>query len=217
MGFTFVPLAASGLLAPRTLVEVKTVSGKVYLWSENKGLYPSLIQGGGVYPYLNWLTGQPRFTLYGSVQTDRAVVDVQNISGNTVQRDIALAFSETEFIGAFVIARIFRADSMTALLTFTGNVVTAEVDGDKMELAVEGFANYSAIVAPAFNIDKTCGLTFGSPQCGSTSPTPCDQSYGGCLSINRFQGVVTQWDVECPNVQMAQPPPPVNYNPGRPW
>jgi hypothetical protein len=191
MGTTFVPLAASGLVAPRTLVEVQTAAGDLYLWSEHKGLYPSAINGGGIAQYLDWLVGQQKFTLFGTTQTDTATISVQNISGNTVQRDIAMAFSRVEFIGAFVYARIWRGDSMAALLT------------------------YSAVRAPAYDIDKSCPLLFGSVACGSTSPTPCDQSYGGCLSINRFAGAVTQWDDECSNVEMAQPAPAVFYNTGR--
>jgi hypothetical protein len=215
MGSTFVPLAASGLVAPRTLVEVKTVGGNVYLWSEHKGFYPSVINGGGNYPYLDWLTAEQKFSLFGSTQTDTAVINVQNISGDTVERAIAKAFSSVEFIGAFVVARIWRADSNTSLLTFMGNVVGVDVDETRMELTVEGFGNYSAVLAPAYNIDKSCPLTFGSVACGSTNPVPCDQSYGGCFSINRFAGVVTQWDSETPNQQIAQPPPAVFYNTGR--
>jgi hypothetical protein len=215
MGTTFVPLAASGLVAPRTLVEVQTAAGDLYLWSEHKGLYPSAINGGGIAQYLDWLVGQQKFTLFGTTQTDTATISVQNISGNTVQRDIAMAFSRVEFIGAFVYARIWRGDSMAALLTFAGNVSEAEVDEQQMQLSVEGFGNYSAVRAPAYDIDKSCPLLFGSVACGSTSPTPCDQSYGGCLSINRFAGAVTQWDDECSNVEMAQPAPAVFYNTGR--
>jgi hypothetical protein len=215
MGSTFIPLAASGLLAPRTLVEVKTVGGNVNLWSEHKGLYQSLINGGGNYPYLDWLSGSQQFSLFGSAQTDTATISVQNISGNTVERDIAKSFSQAEFIGAFVVARIWRADSEAALLTFVGNVTAAEVEDTHMQLSVEGFGNYSAVLAPAYNIDKSCPLMFGSVACGSTSPTPCDQSYGGCLSINRFAGAVSQWDADSSNVQMVQPPPAVFFNTGR--
>lgn len=216
MGTTFIPLAASGLVATHTLVEVKTASGNVYLWTEHKGFYPSLINGGGKYAFQDWLVdGAQDFNIYGTAQTDTATVAVQNLSGNTVQRDVSLAFSKTEFIGAFVCISLWRGDAEVNLLTFTGNVVEVDVTEQQMTLSIEGFGNWSAVRAPQYDIDKSCPLIFGSVACGSTSATPCDQSYGGCLQINRFAGAVTQWDVDCPNVEMAQPPPAVVYNTGR--
>jgi hypothetical protein len=188
----------------------------MYFISEHQCTWPSILTGAATL-FRNWLTGRPKFTQYGSTQTDTANLTIQNISGNTIERDIASIWSESEFTGALVVARIWRGDSETALLTFIGLVSNAEIDENQLDLTVEGFGNYSAIVAPSFNIDVTCPLTFGSVACGSTSTTPCDQSYGGCLSLNRFAGVVTQWDQECPNMQFAQPPPAVFYNPARPF
>ena len=36
---------------------------------------------------------------------------------------------------------------------------------------VEGFGNYSSLVAPAKNTDVTCPLIFGSIECGATGST----------------------------------------------
>jgi hypothetical protein len=215
-GTTSSTVAASGVCAPIVLVDVLTASGNTYFWSEHKCTWPSALTGEPA-QYLDWINGPVKFTTHGSTQTDTATIPVQNISGNTVERDAATAFSKTEFSGALVICRIWRGDSEEVLYEFVGNVSNPEIDESQMELPLEGFGNYSAIIAPAFNIDVTCPLTFGSVECGSTSAVPCDQSYGGCLSINRFKGVVTQWDQECPNQQIAQPPPAVFYNPARPF
>ena len=216
VGAIYSPLSASGIPSPILLVEIQTRAGNNYFWSESRNLYPSVLLGTNT-QYLDWITGAPKFHIYRSTQTDTASISVQNISGNTVERDVSAAFSKYEFIGALLIARVWRGDSEETLFTFVGTISHADVDNMKMDLTVEGFGNYSAIIAPAYNIDVTCPLIFGSKACGSTSPTPCDQSYGGCLSLNRFAGVITQWDQECPNVQFAQPAPAVYYNPARPF
>jgi hypothetical protein len=174
--------------------------------------------GGSNVDYKGWIIGQPKFTLTGTTQTDTGTIDVQNYSGNTVMRDVATAFSEDEFIGAFIYFRLWRSDSEYAVFTFMGTVSECDVSDDRMTLALEGFGNWSNCIAPACNIDATCGLTFGSVECGSTSPTPCQNTYGTCTSIERFKGTIAQWDWANQGaslVQIAQPPPVISHNPAR--
>lgn len=179
----------------------------------------STSSGGGTVDYQGWIMGAPRFTLTGTTQTNTGTIQVQNKSGNTVTRDAATAFSQQEFIGALVVYRLWRADSEAAIFTFIGNVSAVEIDDDTMTLTLEGFGNWSAILAPAVNIDPTCGLYFGSGECGSTSSTPCQNTYGTCTSIERFKGVIAAWDwasqAAITLVQIAQPPPVVVHNPAR--
>lgn len=210
----FIPMAASGITAPVTLVEVQTASGAAYFWSEQKATWPSLILAGANAEYLDWLTSA-EFHILGTTETDTATLAVQNISGNTVQRDAMLAFTTTELNGALCVIRIWRGESETALLTFVGTIESVEPDESSMQISVEGFGNWSAIVAPSYNIDVTCPLTFGSVACGSTAPTPCDQTYGTCSSINRFAGVINSWITEVPDVQLAQPAPVNTFNTAR--
>lgn len=212
------PMSSAGGCAPVTLVEVKTVTGNTYFWSEHRSSWNSVIDGTPSNLYLDWLVGAPTFQLYGSTQTSTGSLSVQNLSGNTVQRDVALAYARSEFIGAFVYVRIWRADAETAEFIFTGNIVDADIDEQTMELTIEGFDNYSTIKAPSYLVDVSCGLNFGGIACGSTAAFPCQQSYGTCTSIERFQGVVVQWDFAdgiAPLVQIAQPAPAVSFNPGR--
>jgi phage-related protein len=210
----FVPLAASGGPAEVVLVDVQTMSGKKYYWSEHVATWPSML--GGSQQYLDWIVGAAQFKLYGTTQTDTASLQVQNLSGNTMERDVALAVAQNEFIGAFVYARLWHGAAQNALISFMGNITDVELDENAMTLSIESFKNFSAIKAPAFSIDVTCGLYFGSPQCGSTGAL-CQQSYGTCSSIERFQGVIIQWDngqLQLPS-QIAQPAPAAAFNPAR--
>ena len=220
----YIPSAASGGVAPFGLLDVVTASGNIYHWAEQKCNVPPVVTVGGEFEtaqtYQGWLTGQPKFQTYGSTETDTGTISVQNLSGNTIQRDVALAFSKYEFIGALVIYRLWRGDAEQSIFTFIGNVTDADIDETQMDLTLEGFGNYSAITAPFANIDVSCPLSFASVACGSTSPTPCQQSYGSCTSIERFMGVIIQWDSAnslAPAVQIAQPAPAVLRNPARPF
>ena len=107
-------------VAPVVLFEMLTAAGTTYFWSEHKALWPSVITGANAVPYLDWVSAQTSFYLYGSTQTDTMAISIQNISGNTIQRDAALAMSREELVGAFIVCRIWRGDSEVALLTFIG-------------------------------------------------------------------------------------------------
>jgi len=212
------PMSASGGCAPVSLCEIRTLSDNTYFLSEQRGVWNSIINSTDGNQYEDWLVGEQRFHLTGTTATDTATLSIQNLSGNTVERDMALAYAKNEFVGAFVYYRLWRADAETAIFTYMGNVSDAEIDEETMQLDLEGFGNYSAIKAPSYNIDVSCPLFFGSVACGSTSPTPCNQSYGDCSSIERFAGVVVQWNYSdgiAPLVQIAQPAPAVSYNPAR--
>lgn len=212
------PMSASGGCAPVSLVEIATVTGKQYFLSEQRTIWNSIVTGAAQQQYQDWLVGQQEFRENGTTATDTCSLSIQNLSGNTVQRDMALTYAKNEFIGAYVYYRLWRADAEQAIYVFTGNVVEAEIDDETMTLHIEGFGNYSAIKAPSYNIDVSCPLYFGSEACGSTSPTPCNQSYGDCSSIERFAGAVVQWNFSdgiAPLVQIAQPAPAVSYNPAR--
>jgi len=216
------PFAAAGGVSPISLLEIYTVSGNIYLWAEKDvANMPSILSGTtNTFTYAGRLQGGSKFNFYGSTQTDTASIAVENISGNTVERNSALALSENEFIGAFIFFWLWDPGAEVPLFTFMGNVSDVDLDDATMDLSIEGFGNWSAVNAPSYNIDVTCGLSFGSMQCGSTSSTPCDQTLGSCSSIERFQGVVIQWDssnLTPSSVQVAQPPPAAAYNPARPF
>ncbi len=210
--------SSAGSVSQICLLEVQTVTGSRYFWSDQTiaGI-PSVLTGAPA-SFAGWIVGQPQFQLFGSIQTDTATIELQNVSGNTVERDAALALSSHEFIGAFIYFRLWDAAAEAATFIFMGTVSSAEIDDETLTLSINGFDNWSDTQAVTFNIDVACPLSFGSMQCGSVSPISCQQSYGTCSSIERFAGVVIQWNsvvAQPPLVQIAQPPPAAAFNPAR--
>jgi hypothetical protein len=211
-------ISAAGV-SPISLVHL-TTNRQEYWWSEaNISIASEGDSAGAAGNYMGWLVGQPKFQIFGSTQTDTGSISIQNISGNTVQRDASLQVSEYEFVGAFVSYLLYDAASQTALFSFTGNIADVTyIDEQQIDFSLEGFCNWSAVQAVPYNIGPTCGLYFGSMECGSTAATPCQQTYGNCSSIERFKGFVAQWNVSnlsSPLVQIAQPAPLVSFNPAR--
>ena len=204
------PMAATGGISPISLIEVLTLTGASFYWSEQRLTAPSILTGANQAQYLDWMTGVPKFRRYRSTQTDTASFSIQNLSGNTVTRDAATLFHANELIGALVYYRLWRAAAETSLFDFLGNVDDCEINEGEFTLSCEGFGSWSAVRAPAFQIDVSCPLTFGSMACGSLAATPCNNTYGSCTSRQRFDGVVTVWTSDLlavPTAQLAQPAP----------
>jgi hypothetical protein len=218
MGTVFVPLRSAAAASAISLMIVIT-NRQEYYWAEANISIPAAGDlAGAAGNYKGWIVGQPTFHLFGSTQTDTGSITIQNVSGNTVMRDAASQLSMYEWVGAYVKYILYDPASETALFTFVGSISDVEPDEEQIELSLEGFGDWSNTQAVPYNVDVTCGLTFGSQECGSTSSTPCQQTYGTCSSVERFKGVVVQWDssnLMPTSVQIAQPPPLAAFNPSR--
>ncbi len=160
--------------------------------------------------FLPWIASPPSFHSYGTTQTTTASMSIQNVSGDTVQRDASLVMLRDELTNAIFFYRLYKADCEVDVVRVMGYVADPEIDadGEKLTMNLKGYSNWSEIDAPDSEIGVSCGLQFGSMACGSTSPTPCNNSYGTCTSIERYKGVITEWSgAELNYAQTVQPQP----------
>ncbi len=85
--------AALSGVAPVSLLDVQTVDGDIYYWSDRKlGGIPAAITADGnatQADYAAWLMNAPTFTFYRSMQTDVGSFNLQNVSGDTLATDRA--------------------------------------------------------------------------------------------------------------------------------
>jgi hypothetical protein len=208
-------LAAAGGGAAVSLLEVATIAGARYYWSDADIIAPTALAqqitiGSGptrsteltyyAEAFQPWLLSAGPFKTYRNTTTSTGQVEIQNISGDTVRRDVSRIFSQQAMVGALVYYRTWLADCQFATFSFMGRVDDADIDLDgddskaSMTLQLESLCCWAKIDAPNQDICSSCQLAFGSIQCGSTSPTPCNNDYGSCTSIERFMGVVLEWN-----------------------
>jgi hypothetical protein len=182
---------------------------------------PSSGAGPAIATFVPWIIKAPVITQCKSTQASTFRLSIQNLSGNTVQRDASQIFSEHEFYGALIYLRLWRLDCESSLLDFQGNItkVTLNADGDSMDLSGEGSFNWAKVTAPTVQIGATCGNSYNAvgafSECGAfAGSTPCTNSYGTCQQLTRFKGVVTEWSGQQVDYsQYAQPIPLRPYNP----
>ncbi len=213
-------MAGSGGASPIVLIEILTRSGFALFISEQQIVAPTWIvnTAGMIATYQPWLASAFEATEYMTSQTSTASFGIQNLSGDSVMRDMARIFSVNELTGAMVSARLWNAAAELAIFSFLGKLTEPADNGDTFSCNLQGFDNWSAIKAPPLKIGETCGLDFGSIACGSTASTPCNQSYGTCTAKERFQGVVIPWNgAPLDYKQIVQPAQSVQMNNQRPF
>ena len=243
-------MAASGGVAAVSLLEVLTLGGTLYGWADVAITAPSILASaysgnppGGFHPqtsaaligedkprqptgmiptldFLPWILTPPVFTEYKSTQTATATIAIQNLTGDSVRRDVTGIAKANELNGALVFFRIWRMDAETPIFAFQGNIDSARLEpgGPALSLSVEGSYAWAKVAAPREQLGPACSNIFNNNgaffACGSTSSTPCTNSYGTCSSLQRFKGVLTEWVGSTLNdIQYAQQSPLRLYNP----
>ena len=143
---------ASGGAAGISLLELQTIAGNRYYWSDAKLAAPSelavfdnpvIIRRTAETPnappppnvqFVPWILTPPSFHSFRSTQTATGTVVIQNVTGDTVRRDAAQIFSQFELLGSLFIYRLWLTDCEFATDVVQGTVdeVVIEADGDSI-------------------------------------------------------------------------------------
>ena len=214
---TKVMASASGT-GPVTLIEIITPGGVVLYVSDQQIVANSVLTSSAAVTNLPWLASAATFQESKTTKTSTGKFTLQNLSGDTVMRDLSRIFSMTELTGSICFCRVWLPAAEAAIYSWLGKMREPEERGDTFACSLIGFDNWSMIKAPPFHVGETCGLDFGSVECGSTATTPCNQSYGTCSSIERMKSVIVQWNgAPLDYTQVVQPAQSVQMNNQRPF
>lgn len=202
-------------IAPLQLLDVLALDGTSYHWASFPvasaaalGCPPVLtgnppawnaLQGRIVTwddTYLPWLLTAGPFHLSRSMQSNIGDFTVQNVSGNTVQRDVSTIAVKTAFEGAIFAYREWSLEAQAAEFEMHGRLTVISVTEMTAQFAGEQLFNPSNYQAPDFTYSETCPLIYASPACGDTTNNPCSNSFPTCRVPERFQGVLNTFQTD---------------------
>lgn len=184
------------VVAPADLLDVQLPSGEVLYWANRRINAPSVIVADGGQQnndYLPWLIGVPSFNLVGNMDADTAQFEVQNVTGNSMQRDFERLMQRSVMNGALFVYRLWQAGAEYAWLEVHGTFelgsagITAELDGKDL-------VNASSEDMPEFNYGEICPLEYGEERCGATDATPCQNTFQTCRVPERALVVLTDFE-----------------------
>ncbi len=212
-------MARHGAVAAVHLLDVYDLNGFSYHWASAKIVSAAALGITPVYTgtapawnahlrigtwddyYLPWLVGAGPFHLARSMQTDIGNFTVQNVSGNTLQRDMNQLITASAFEGAVFAYREWNLDAAMPEFEFHGQLSIASV--------TESIAEFAAtqLLGPSEDqgldlLSETCRWRYASAACGDTTNNPCQQTFLTCRQPGRFGGIISVF------IDIAVPPSP---------
>lgn len=192
--------------APILLADIQTSDGTNYFWADMEGTYPALLVAGNQF-YNGWVESGAPFVLTRDLSTNAGDFTVQNMSGNTISRDVAMALLNHEFEGALCIIRLWLPLFNASLDSFHGYLSEQEPKEDQCVFRHLQLFDTSTYDVADDLISELCMWRYKSAQCGSTgSATVCDKLFTTCSAADhaakeRFSGVLSI----VPNVGVSSP------------
>lgn len=205
-------MARHGGVAPMRLLDVFDIQGNSYHWASES--VPSMAALGispiftGNPPswnaqlmiedwddtYLNWLIADGPFQMSRSLKSDMGNFVIQNLSGNSLQRDMDQLILATAFEGALFAFREWAKDARAAEFEMHGRLSIVAVGEAVAEFMGESMFNggdYQALDLVA----ETCRWRYGSTACGDTADNPCNNTWETCRLVNkeRFSGFINNY------------------------
>src|SRR3954465_2942735 len=192
------------------LLDIQTVDGTQYFWTDNDyAQYPTKLTGANV-AYSPWLKSVGPITISRDFTTDAGDIVVQNLSGNTIARDVSLALTNHEFEGALAILRLWLPPVNAAMLEFHGYLSEQKPGEEEASFSLLQLDDVAQFSVSEEVISEMCRWRFKSAQCGSTgSATICKKRFPDCAdatraATERFNGILS---APPPSAVFDAPPP----------
>jgi hypothetical protein len=147
------------------LLDVQRGDGSNYFWSNFEGQFLSRLTGA-VQQYKPWIKQPPTIKMTRSLQADGGDFKIQNLSGNTIDRDVAALFSAGEFEGAYVIYRPWLIPLDAAPFEFHGFITEQNVGPDEVTVRILQLFQPNELRAYDQRQTRDCHWRFNSAQCG---------------------------------------------------
>ncbi len=200
-------MIARGGVAPIMLLDVLSADGYSYHWSSFPvasaaaigcspiftGTTPSwndyLMVSDWDDTYLPWLLTAGPFKLSRSMQADVGNFVIQNVSGTSLQRDMAMLITGDAFESALFAFREWNLEAQAAEFEMHGRLTIVDVSETIAEFAAEQLFNPSDYQGLLLS-GETCPWRYASAACGDTTDNPCQNSWLTCRQPSRFGGIV---------------------------
>ncbi|MBZ5531547.1 MAG: hypothetical protein LAO20_08945 [Acidobacteriia bacterium] len=185
-----------GNFVPVILADIQTLDGTQFFWSDMEGTYLSSLTGANQF-YNGWIKGGFKFTCAKDFSTNAGDLVLQNISGNTINRDVALALQSHEFEGALCIVRLWLPLLDAVLDEFHCSMSEANPKEDEASNRLLQLFDPAQYDLAADIVSTLCILRYKSGLCGSTgSASVCNKLFATCQDANhaaqeRFRAVLT--------------------------
>lgn len=170
------------------LLDLQLADGTLLYWSDVAGTYPVVLGAGPTAVYSAWIKSIGSFKFSRTLFADGGAVTVQNVSGNTIERDISKKIRASEFSGALAVLRAWQPLAAGVAFEFHAYLAPPQVRGGSSDVVLQlrqlGDPNQGQV--PKEVDSENCTLVYKGPRCGSTgSAAACTFDYPACVDATR--------------------------------
>lgn len=180
-------------IAPVNLLEVQDCNGNNYFWSDRKISVVSVLTGVAE-SFESWLLKAGPFVYHRSQVTDLGSFTLQNISGNTLARDVDTMLRATTLEGATFAYRLWQADAQAGFIYAVGTLTFSSGSDRLATFKTKPFSNPAQEDTPLEQYCETCQLNWAGPRCGSTQSTECQYSFQSCQVVERVMVALNNYE-----------------------
>jgi hypothetical protein len=175
------------------LFDLLTVDGTSFYFSDQEGVYPAVIGSPATPTYKPWIKSAGPLKFSRDTRTDAGDLVLQNLSGNTLERDMWKAMRDHELEGALGVLRRWEPSVGYALREFHCQTTQPGSDDEAVTPRLVQIGDPNSIVIPSYTFTELCGWRYKSPMCGSTSGlADCNKTVANCVTRGareRFRGI----------------------------
>jgi len=147
------------------LFDVQRGDGTNYFWADFEGQFLSRLTGAQQL-YKPWVTQPPTVKMTRSLAADGGDFKIQNLSGNTIDREVAALFKAGEFEGAYVIYRPWFVPLDAAPFEFHGFITEQSVEAEEISMRMLQLFQPNELMVFDQRQTRACHWRFFSAQCG---------------------------------------------------
>jgi hypothetical protein len=180
---------------PAVLVDIQLRDGTTYYLSDLAGTYPVKI-GAGSAVYSPWVKSFGPYDFSRGLQTDAGEIVLENLSGNSIERDVSAAMAAREFESALAVIRLRHELLGVTLMEIHCTIGEQHDLGDEASFRVQQLFDPGSIKVPFSTYATRCGWQYRvDPRCGSTgSASSCPKDFASCAdptrnAVERFGGI----------------------------
>jgi hypothetical protein len=163
-----------------TLLDITTLDGSTYFWSDFGGAYPCVLDGS-TQQYKPWVRGWDTLKRTRDTVTDGGQITLQNVSGNTIDRDVAGIIQAHELEGALCVARWWKLLADAEKYRFVGQLSEASPDDQSATFQLRDVWDFADQQVPSRMQTAQCDLIYKGARCGSTSAiATCTFDFPAC-------------------------------------
>jgi hypothetical protein len=187
------------------LLDIVCLDGTAYHWGNKQldgvaplltGTTPAWLATQAFQPasyanhYYPWLLAATGFHHTRAMQSDTATIEIQNVSGNTLQRDVAGMIVGTAFEGALFVFREWNLLAQGVTFVQYGRLTVISTTPFEISFGANQLYNANDYDGQPYDYSETCQWRYSSPACGDTTDNPCQNTFVTCRQPNRFFGVL---------------------------